>query len=209
MAGRPRDQAAQRVPPHYFPGYCHHCSYWGPPGAGDGSGARGCGWYHGGHEMKAEGRGQGSGPGPGYGYGVAWTCQGWGCGTWVQAAPGCCHPRPLSWHSSCLCCCWPTLRQAARSGGKAGHQGASLPNQPLNLEHANPPRGQMQEGQAIFRRSWSRIQRLWHLNGVFSLTPTRHPEDWPTHLEGLSDTNEDAVGVAVIAQDEVSMALGQ
>lgn len=43
----------------------------------------------------------------------------------------------------------------------------------------------------------------------------QRPDLWPpwpclvTHLEGLSDSNEDAVGVAVIAQDEVSVALGQ
>lgn len=35
------------------------------------------------------------------------------------------------------------------------------------------------------------------------------PEVWSTHLEGLSDSDEDTMGVAVIAQDEVSMALGQ
>lgn len=35
------------------------------------------------------------------------------------------------------------------------------------------------------------------------------PAGWPTYLEGFSDTNEDAVVVAIIAQDEVSMAFWQ
>lgn len=110
VAGRPRAQAAQGPPPHCFPG-CHYrfpCQ--GPPRAGGGSEVRGFCWCHGVHGTRAEGRGRGSGPGLGCGYGASWTCQGWGCGTWVQATPGCCHPHPLSWPLSYLCCCWPAPR---------------------------------------------------------------------------------------------------
>lgn len=109
MVGRPRSQAAQRSP-HYCSGCRHHCTCWGPRGPGCGSGVRGFGWCLGVHERWAAGQGLGSGPGPDCGYDAAWTCQGWGCGTWVRAAPGCCHPRPPSWHLYCLCCYWPTPR---------------------------------------------------------------------------------------------------
>lgn len=110
MVGGPRDQAARRAPPHYCPGCLHHCPCWGPHGAGNGFGVRGCGWCLGVHGRRAEGPGLGSGPSLGCGYGAAWTCQGWGFGTWVRAAPGCCHPHPPSWHLSCSSCYWPILR---------------------------------------------------------------------------------------------------
>lgn len=131
MVGRPRDQTAQRAPPHYSPGCHHHCSCQGPPGAGGGSGVRGCGWHHGVHGMKAAGQGQGSGPGLGCGYGVSWTCQDWGYGTWVRAAPGYCHPPPPSWYLSDRCCCWPTPRQAERSGGR-GRLLTGVPHSPTS-----------------------------------------------------------------------------
>lgn len=128
LVGRPRDQATQRAPLHYCPGCCHDCSCQEPPGTGGGSGVRGYGWHHGVHGMRAVGQDQGTWSVPGCGCGVAWTCQDWGCGIWVQGAPACCHPLPLSWCLSCLCCCWPTPRKAARSGGNAGHWGTLLPN---------------------------------------------------------------------------------
>lgn len=110
LVGRPRGQEAQKAPPHYFPSCRYYCPYQGPPRAAGGSGVMGYGWYHGVHGMKAEGQDQGNGPGLDCGYGVSWTCQDWGCGTWVQAAPECCHPHPPSWCPRCLCCCWLTPR---------------------------------------------------------------------------------------------------
>ena len=82
----------------------------GLPGAGGGSGARGFGWCPGAPGTRAAGQGWGSEPGLGSCCGAAWTCRGWGCGTWVPAAPGCCHPHPPSWRPSCLCCCWSAPR---------------------------------------------------------------------------------------------------
>lgn len=110
MVGRPRPPAAQGSPPHCCPGCHHRRPLRGPPRAGGGSGARGFGWCPGAPGKRAAGRGWGSGPSLGSGCGAAWTCRGWGCGTWVPAAPGCCHPHPPSWCPSCLCCCWSAPR---------------------------------------------------------------------------------------------------
>jgi hypothetical protein len=110
LVGKPRGQAAPKVLPHCCPGCRHHCPYWGPPGAAGDPGARGCGWHHGIHGMRAGGPAQGNGPGLGCDYGVAWTSQDWDCGTWVPEAQGCCHPPRPSWSPSCRRCCWPTPR---------------------------------------------------------------------------------------------------
>lgn len=108
--GRPRVQAAQRAPPHYYLG-CHCCDpCQGLPEAAGDSGVRDYGCHHGVHGMRDGEQDSGSGLGLGFDYGVSWTCQGWGCGTWVPAAPECCHPPLLSWCLSCLCCCWLILR---------------------------------------------------------------------------------------------------